>query len=123
MAFLTDRKRATGLGASKTGTEHHWQTQMSSIALLILTLVFFLGFGQMLGESAEAVVGNFARPYPAVITGLMLVVGFSHFRHGVQVLLEDYTQGLTRKLSIIAMACLSYGAMAVGLFALVKLAL
>ena len=123
MAFLTDRKRATGLGASKTGTEHHWQTQISSIALLILTPLFLLTFGPMLGESHEAVVAHFARPYPAVITGLMLVVGFSHFRHGVQVLLEDYTQGLTRKLSIIAMACLSYGAMAVGLFALVKLAL
>ncbi|MEO1648306.1 MAG: succinate dehydrogenase, partial [Pseudomonadota bacterium] len=66
---------------------------------------------------------HFSRPWPAIITGLMLVVGFQHFRMGVQVLIEDYCSGMTRKLLIIAMIFLSYGAMATGLFALVRLAL
>ena len=54
---------------------------------------------------------------------VIVVAGFNHFRHGVQILIEDYTDGLTRHLAIVAMVCLSYGAMAVGLFALVRLAL
>jgi succinate dehydrogenase / fumarate reductase membrane anchor subunit len=40
MAFLTDRKRASGLGAAKTGTEHFWGMTISSAALLILVPVF-----------------------------------------------------------------------------------
>jgi succinate dehydrogenase / fumarate reductase membrane anchor subunit len=69
------------------------------------------------------VTAHFAGPFPAIVTGLMIVVGFHHFRTGVQVLIEDYTHGLTRMLLIVAMVCLSYGAMATGLFALVRMAL
>ncbi|MDG1240449.1 MAG: succinate dehydrogenase, partial [Planktomarina sp.] len=36
MAFLTDRKRASGLGVAKKGTEHFWGMTISSAALLIL---------------------------------------------------------------------------------------
>ena len=123
MAFLTDRKRATGLGSARTGTEHHWQMTLSSYALLILTPLFLIAFGPAIGAEHAEVLERFQRPFPAIVTGLMLVVGFHHFRQGVQVAIEDYTEGLTRQLLIVAMACVSYGAMAVGLFALVRLAL
>lgn len=123
MAYLTDRKRAEGLGSAKTGTEHHWHMTVSSVALLILLPLFLFSFGTVVGEPYEVVVERLGRPFPAIITGLMLVVGFDHFRHGVQVLIEDYSDGLTRKILIIAMICLSYGAMATGLFALARLAL
>lgn len=123
MAFITDRKRAVGMGSAKTGTEHHWHMQLSSYALLILVPFFVFTFGFAVGEPYEMVIAYFARPFPAIITGLTLVVGFAHFRSGVQVLIEDYTGGLTRKLLIVATTCLSYGAMATGLFALVRLAL
>lgn len=123
MAFVTDRKRAIGLGSAKSGAAHHWQMTISSYALLVLTPLFLFTWGSMLGEAHPDVLAHFARPFPAIVTGLMLVVGFNHFRHGVQVLIEDYTHGYTRHILIIAMACLSYGAMAAGLFALVRLAL
>ncbi|MBM7066538.1 succinate dehydrogenase, hydrophobic membrane anchor protein [Actibacterium sp. 188UL27-1] len=123
MAYVTDRKRAVGLGSAKTGTEHHWHMQISSYALLLLVPLFLIAFGPMVGESHANVVAHFARPFPAIVTALMIIVGFQHFRSGVQVLIEDYSHGLTRKLLIIAMVCVSYGAMATGLFALVKLAL
>jgi succinate dehydrogenase / fumarate reductase membrane anchor subunit len=123
MSYMTDRKRAIGLGSAKTGTEHHWQMTLSSYALLILTPLFLIAFGPMLGQGHEAVTAHFARPFPAIVTGLMLVVGLQHFRQGVQVAIEDYAHGLTRHLLIVAMVCLSYGAMAAGLFALVRLAL
>ena len=123
MAFMTDRKRAIGLGSARTGTAHHWQMTLSSYALLILTPLFLIAWGPMLGASHEAVLAHFARPFPAIVIGLMIVVGFQHFRQGVQTLIEDYTEGQKRHLLIVATTCLSYGAMATGLFALVRLAL
>ena len=123
MAFLTDRKRATGLGSAKSGTEHAWTMKVTSIALLILIPLFIFNFGAILGSSYDEVLAHYARPYPAILTALTITVGFVHFRHGVQITIEDYVGGLNRKLLIIAMICLSYAAVATGLFALVKLAL
>lgn len=123
MRFLTDRKRATGLGSAKSGTEHHWSMTVSSGALLILIPLFVFTFGPMLGASYEEVTAYFARPFPAVVAALTIIVTFKHFAGGVQALIEDYVHGLSQKVAIIAMTCVSYAAMAVGLYAIVRLAL
>ena len=123
MRYLTDRKRAVGLGSAKSGVHHFWAMKMSSVALLILIPLFVFTFGSALGGSYEEVTAYFARPFPAIVAALTIIVGFKHFRDGVQVLLEDYVHGTMQKVAIIAVACLSYGAMATGLFAIAKLAL
>lgn len=123
MEYLTDRKRAVGLGAAKAGTEHFWNQTKSAVALLILVPLFVFTFGPMLGQPHEAVVAYFARPFPAIVAALTIAVGFMHFKNGVQVLIEDYSDGLTRKILIIAMICVSYAAAATGLFAIARIAL
>lgn len=123
MAFLTDRKRASGLGSAKSGTEHFWNMTQSSVALLILVPLFVFTFGPMIGAPYEEVVAYYARPFPAIVAGLTLTVGFLHFKNGVQVLIEDYVDGTARHVLIIAMACVSYAAIGTALFALVRLAL
>jgi succinate dehydrogenase / fumarate reductase membrane anchor subunit len=123
MSYLTDRKRAVGMGSAKTGTEHHWSMTLSSGALLILIPLFIFTFGPMLGAPHEEVVAYFNRPFPAVVAGLTILVSFKHFAGGVQVLIEDYVHGLAQKIAIVAMTCLSYAAAAVGLYAIVRLAL
>jgi len=123
MAFTTARKRALGLGSAKEGTAHFWSMTVSSAGLLILVPLFVFTFAPMLGASYEEVTAYFARPFPALVAALTLVVGFMHFKNGVRVLIEDYVSGLTRKILIIAMICLSYAAAATGLFALARLAL
>lgn len=123
MRYLTDRKRAEGLGASGSGVHHFWAMKLSSAALLILTPLFIFTFGPMLGAPHAEVVAYFARPFPAIVAALMIIVTFKHFRDGVQVLIEDYVHGLAQKIWIIVMTILSYGAMATGLFAVAKLAL
>jgi succinate dehydrogenase / fumarate reductase membrane anchor subunit len=123
MAYLTDRKRASGLGSSKSGTEHFWHMQVSSVALAILIPLFVFTFGSILGGSHAEVTAAFSRPWPAIVTGLTLIVSFVHFKNGAQVMIEDYTQGMTRKALIVGVACLSYACIATGLFALVRLAL
>lgn len=123
MRYLTDRKRATGLGSAKSGTEHHWSMTVSSGALLVLIPLFIFTFGPMLGASYEEVTAYFARPFPAVVAALTIIVTFRHFAGGVQALIEDYVHGLSQKVAIVAMTCVSYAAMAVGLYAIVRLAL
>ena len=123
MAYLTDLKRAVGMGSAREGTEHHWAMTKSSVALLILTPLFVFTFGPMLGEPHDAVVAYYAQPFPAIVAALTLAVGFMHFKSGVQVLIEDYVHGLARKIAIILMICLSYGAAATALFAIAKIAL
>ncbi len=123
MSYLTDRKRATGLGSAKSGTEHHWSMTMSSGALLILIPLFVFTFGPMLGASYEEVTAYFARPFPAVVAGLTIVVTFKHFADGVQAVIEDYVHGVAQKVALVAMTCVSYAAMGFGLYAVIRLAL
>ncbi len=123
MRYLTDRKRAMGLGSAKSGTEHFWAMKVSSFALLVLIPLFVFTFGPMLGEPHADVVAYFARPFPAIVAALTIVVGFMHFKDGVQVLIEDYVHGTMQKVLIISMICLSYAAAATGLFAIARIAL
>lgn len=123
MAFLTARKRAEGLGSAGGATEDHWNMTISSVALAILTPLFILSFGSILGAPHAEVVAYYGRPYPAIVAALFLAVGFMHFKNGVKVMIEDYVSGFARKAWIIAMTCLSYAAAAVALFAVARLAL
>ncbi|WP_420569492.1 succinate dehydrogenase, hydrophobic membrane anchor protein [Thalassovita sp.] len=123
MRYLTARKRAEGKGASHTGTEHHWYMTVSAVGLAFLVPLFVFVFGRALGGSHEEVLATFSRPIPVVLTGLTLFVGMRHFAKGAQMMIEDYTQGSTRKMAVMFVTGLSYVLIAVGLFALAKIAL
>lgn len=122
-AFLTDRKRATGLGSAKRGTSHYWSMIQSSVGLLVLVPLFVFTFGSILGSSYEEVVAYYSHPVPAIIAALTVVVGWLHFKNGAQVMIEDYARGMSLKIALIVLTCISYAALAAGLFALVRLAL
>ena len=123
MDFRTDRQRVEGLGSSRSGTDHHWKMTLSSIALVILVPLFIFTFGATLGSHYETALATYSRPFPAIVAILTLGVGWMHFKGGVQVLIEDYTQGGTRTALIVATTCLSYAAAAAGIFAIVTIAL
>lgn len=123
MDFVTDRKRAMGLGSAHRGTEHHWRMTVTSVALVILIPLFVFTFGSALGRPYEEVSVYYSRPFPAIVAALTFVVGFFHFRGGVQTAIEDYSGGMTRKILILAFICISYAALATGLFAIARLAL
>lgn len=123
MPYMTHRKRALGLGSAKSGTEHFWRMIVSSVALAILVPLFVFTLGPVLGARREEVAALFSRPFPAVVAALTLSVGWLHFKHGARVMIEDYFQGLVRQSLIIAVTCISYAALAAGLFALVRLSL
>lgn len=123
MRYLTDRKRATGLGSSRAGTHHHWKMMISSAALILLVPLFVFTFGFALGSEHGDVLAYFARPCPAIITALTLVVVTLHCKAEADEAIIDYVHGVKGKLLLVAVTALSWALIAAGLFALVKLAL
>jgi succinate dehydrogenase / fumarate reductase membrane anchor subunit len=123
MRYLTDRKRAVGKGASGTGTEHHWSMTLSAVGLAFMVPAWLYIFGKALGQSREVVVATFGHPFPAILTGLILVVGLRHYIGGATVMIEDYARGTARKLALIGVTSLGWIIGATGLFALVRMAL
>lgn len=123
MRYLTPRQRAVGRGASRTGTAQHWAMTVSSVGLAFLVPVWVYVFGHALGQDHTAVLATFGRPLPAILTALVLVVGMRHFAMGATVMIEDYSQGTTRKVLVIFVISLATVVAATGLFALVRIAL
>ena len=123
MRYLTDRKRAVGRGASHTGTAHHWSMTVSSVALAVMVPTWLYIFGHAVGASRVEVLATFARPFPAILTALVLVVSMRHFAKGATMMIEDYAHGSARKIAVMAAMMLSGVIAATGLFALIKIAL
>jgi succinate dehydrogenase / fumarate reductase, membrane anchor subunit len=123
MRYLTARKRAEGRGAAHHGADHHWAMTVSSVGLAFLLPVWLYIFGSTLGAPRDVVLDTFARPFPAIVTALILVVGMRHFAMGATTMLEDYSKGTTRKMLVIGAVALAWVIAATGLFALAKIAL
>lgn len=123
MRFLTDRKRAEGLGSAGTGTDEHWQMMISSAALVVLVPLFVFTFGSALGGTYEEAIAYYSRPFPAIVAALTLVVGVLHMTREVQDAIVDYVHGVAGKIAYVAAGALAWVIIAAGLFALVKLAL
>ncbi len=123
MQFLTDRKRAVGLGSARTGTEAHWQMMVRSVIMGVLAPLFIFTVGCGLGGSYDEVIAYFSRPFPAIVTGLGLVVGLVHLMNEAQEAIEDYVHGTAGKLLLVANKAFCFALIAASLFALVKLAL
>ena len=123
MRFITDRKRAEGLGSARAGTHHHWKMMISSAALVVLVPLFVFTFGLGLGGSHAEVLAYFARPFPAIVTALTLIAVTLHCKAEADEAIIDYVHGVKGKLLLVAVTVLAWVMIAAGLSALVKLAL
>ena len=93
------------------------------LGALVANWLLMLIVGSTLGGTQEEVLATFSHPAVAILTALVLFVGLEHFRKGAQTMIEDYSQGSARRILIICVTVLSYGATATGLFALAKIAI
>lgn len=123
MQFITPRKAAQGLGSARSGTADHWFLTVTSAALVLLVPAFMLVVGRAIGMTQAELLLYFGRPYPALITGLFVVVGMLHFIKGTRIMIDDYLQDTTRKVAIIGSVILSWAVIAAALFALARMTL
>ena len=121
--YLTDRARAEGLGAAKSGAADWWTSRVIAAATLPLSLLFIFPFVGLLGEDHATVLAAFANPFYAVIAILFIGVTFLHLQHGLQEVIEDYID--TNPLRTVLMLANIFVTWAVGLagvFAVLKIA-
>lgn len=123
MRYLTPRKRAEGLGAARHGTGHHIAMTVSGWALLFIVPVFVFILARTLGSDYADVRATFENPFVAIVTGLFLFIGMRHFAKGAQMAIEDYAHGFTRDALVMLANAVAYLVIAVGFYALIKLAL
>jgi succinate dehydrogenase / fumarate reductase, membrane anchor subunit len=121
MRYLTDRKRATGLGSARSGTGHFWEQRVSSIALLILMPLFLFPLAYNMGDSYEAVRAAYGHPINAIVAVAFMLTAFLHFFQGIQVVIEDYVHGRWELVLIIAMRLLSASFALIGTIAILKI--
>ncbi|MFT4013991.1 MAG: succinate dehydrogenase, hydrophobic membrane anchor protein [Paracoccus sp. (in: a-proteobacteria)] len=123
MRFITPLKAAEGLGSAHSGTKHHWAMTVSAVALLILTPLFMITVARAIGLPRELVLAYFARPLPALITALFVIVGMLHFIKGTRIMIDDYFQGATRKGAIIFSVIFGWAVIAAAVYALARMGL
>ena len=75
MRYITDRKRAVGKGSAHTGAEHHWFMIVSSVALAFMMPAWIFIFGNALGSGYDAALATMSRPFPAILTALVVFGG------------------------------------------------
>ncbi|MEM9438289.1 MAG: succinate dehydrogenase [Pseudomonadota bacterium] len=121
--FLTDRKRATGLGAAHGGTEHHWKMLVSSMAIVLVAPIFMVTFALGLQGSHDDVVAYFSHPVVAIIMAVSLVVIVRHVMNEAIEAAEDYVHGIAGQLTIVGVTWASYILMLIGLFAIARMAI
>ncbi|WP_052042151.1 succinate dehydrogenase, hydrophobic membrane anchor protein [Paracoccus sphaerophysae] len=124
MRYLTPRKAAKGLGAAGPGsaTAQHWSMTVSAVALAILTPAFIFVIASAIGLPRDGVLDYFARPYPAIVTALFLIVGLLHYINGTQIMIDDYLDHAERKVATIAAKLFGWAVIAAAVYALARMA-
>jgi succinate dehydrogenase membrane anchor subunit len=94
-SYRTPLSRARGLGSAKHGVGAWLSERLTSIALIPLCL-WAVYSGLVLATTGyDGAVAWLASPLNAVLTVLLLAIGFLHMHAGLRVVIEDY---LHRKL-------------------------
>ncbi|MEY2882697.1 MAG: hypothetical protein RL490_421 [Pseudomonadota bacterium] len=123
MGAGTELGRVRGLGAAKDGVHHWWLQRVTAIANSFLMLWFIFSLVRLPGLDYASVILWLRQPVAAVPMLLTIVSVFWHLRLGMQVLLEDYVQGGTRVVAMLALNFYALAGAAAAIFAVLKIAL
>jgi succinate dehydrogenase / fumarate reductase membrane anchor subunit len=116
--------RVRGLGAAHSGT-HHWLVQRYLGIGSLLLSAWLVGSVLMLPDLTYGSARDWlARPVPAVLMGLFVLVNLWHARLGLQEVVEDYVHDKANKFAALTLLnLLVFAGAAFGLFCIARLAL
>jgi succinate dehydrogenase, hydrophobic membrane anchor protein len=115
--FKTNYNQVAGLGRAGEGVHHFWVQRMTAVALVPLTILFLIPFGQALGGGYEALIATYSKFGNALTAALFMLVASWHFSIGIQVVIEDYTDGATRLVLVVLSKLFSFTLGAAGVLA------
>jgi len=103
--MMDDRRtplaRARGLGSAKDGVGHWWAQRLTAIALIPLVVWFAVSLVMLSGADYATVRTWIGSPLVMVLLILVIGIGLHHGQLGMQVVLEDYTDGAWRVVWIV----------------------
>jgi len=124
MSMQTPLRRILHFGAAHDGTGTFWIQRLTGAGMAILVIGFAVILAMTIGRPYEQVVAVLGSPIASAILALMVVAMVVHMRIGMQEIIEDYIQGAgLRLLCLAANTFFAFAIAAVGLLAIVKLAL
>ncbi len=123
MSLRTPLANVKGLGSAKEGAHHWWMQNLTSIALIPLTLWLAYSIASFGGMSYEQVIAWMQSPWVAVSLALLVVVMIYHAQLGIQVIIEDYVGGWLRITSLILLNFTCIVLVFLALFSIIKVSL
>jgi len=91
--------RARGLGTAKSGAQHWWLQRVTGIALIPLSLWFVCAALRLVGASHQELLAWIGGPIPVVLLIALVLANFYHLALGLQVVVEDYVPGETKRMA------------------------
>jgi succinate dehydrogenase / fumarate reductase membrane anchor subunit len=122
--YQTPMRRARGLGSAKHGVGHWISERVTAVVLVPLVLWAVWGALTIARGGYAGATAWLASPLNAVLTALLLAVGFLHMHAGMRVVVEDYIEKPGTKAALLILnlfVCGLGGALAV--FCVIKVAL
>ena len=122
MGTGTQLGRVRGLGSAHEGVEHWWRQKLTAgsnfllMAWLLISLAIRPSFGY------PAMHAWLASPWAAVPMVLLIVSVFTHFRLGLQVVIEDYQHNETRVVAMVLLNFFVVATAATAIFSILKIA-
>ena len=124
MSLRSPVGRVLGLGSAGEGVGHWWTQRVSSVALTLLGMWFVFSLVRMPDVSYVAVTAWIASPFNAVLLALLIGTMVYHSMLGVQVVVEDYVSHHgTKIVTLLVLNFLHYVLAALGIFAVLRIAL
>ena len=123
MSMQTPLRRILHFGAAHDGTGMFWTQRLTGAGIAILVVGFAVILAMTVGRPYEHVVAVLGSPIASAILALLLIAVVIHMRIGMQEIIEDYIHGGLRILFLAANTFFAFVIAAVGLLAIVKLAL
>jgi succinate dehydrogenase / fumarate reductase membrane anchor subunit len=118
----TSLGRVRGLGSAHEGVEHWWKQRVTAGANLLLMIWLLVALARLPDFTYATVTTWLASPWAAVPMILLIVSVFTHFRLGLQVVIEDYQHDANRVLMLVLLNFFTIAAGALAIFSVLKVA-
>jgi succinate dehydrogenase / fumarate reductase, membrane anchor subunit len=123
MSLRTPLGKVLGRGAAGEGAGHWWQQRVTAIALVPLSLWFFIGLLRRNASKPEDMQVWLSHPWSALLALLLVATLAWHSKLGIQVFIEDYVHGKIAKTTLLLLSTFAHAAAAVAaIFAILRIA-
>ena len=124
VSYRTPLGRARGLGSAKHGAGHWMSERITSIALVPLSLWAVCAGLSLSRVGYDGAAAWLHQPLNAVLSALLIAVGFQHMHAGLRVVVEDYIHTTLAKSAclLVNLFVCALGA-ALAIFCILKVAL